>query len=154
MRRALTILAIGAAAAAAGCDGDDADPRSDFLKQADRICLRSGIRPTAVPNDNRQAAALLAEEARLRAAVHSKLAALKPPDDLARDWRRFLTLTKEVADSLRRMSAVARRDDPARLADLARRTGATEDTRQRLGEQLGFRRCGRPITPPVREARP
>jgi hypothetical protein len=151
-RFALPILAAALALAAAGCDGDDADPRADFLKQADRICLRSGIRPKAVPNDNRQAAALIGEEARLRAAVHEKLRALRPPDELRSDYARFLELTDTVARSLRRMAQAAARDEPARLAELGRRATLVEDDRMRVAERIGFRRCGRPITPPVRSA--
>ena len=147
MRRALTVLAIAAAAASAGgCDDDDPDPRSDFVKDGDRICLRSGIRPTAVPGELPQAARQLAVEARLRAAVHEKLAALDPPEDVADDYARFLRLTDRVARSLRRMSAVARAGDQAELAELGRRTTLVEDERMRLGERLGYRRCGRAIT--------
>jgi hypothetical protein len=153
MRRAITATAAAALAlAAAGCDGDDSDPRADFLKEADRICLRSGIRPKAVPNDTAQAAELLSEEARLRAAVHEKLRALRPPAELRGDYARFLELTDRVARDLRRMAGVARRDDPTLLAELGRRATLVEDERLRLGERIGFRRCGRPITPPVRSA--
>ena len=152
MRRALTLLAIAAAAAvAAGCDDDDPDPRADFLEQADRICLHSGIRPVAVPKDLPQAADQLADEARLRRGVHTKLAALEPPDDLARDYARFLGLTARVADALRGMSAVARQGEAARLAELGRRATLVETERMSLGERMGFRRCGRAITEPVRE---
>jgi hypothetical protein len=151
MRRATTAVALAALAlAAAGCDGDDSDPKADFLKEADRICLHSGLRPKAVPNDNSQAAELLAEEARLRAAVHAKLRALDPPGELRGDYARFLELTGEVARALREMAGVARRDQSVRLAELARATAVVEDERQRLGERIGFRRCGRPITPPFR----
>lgn len=152
MRRPAACLIVLLVLPLAACDGDDSDPKADFLKEADRICLRSGLRPKAVPNDNRQAAELLSEEARLRAAVHSKLRALRPPDELRSDYARFLALTDQVARSLRRMSAAAARDEPARLAELGRRTTLVEDERQRLGERIGFRRCGRPITPPVRSA--
>ena len=152
MPRTAALAVVLLALAAAGCDGDEADPRADFLKQADRICLRSGLRPKAVPNDNRQAAALLGEEARLRAAVHEKLRALEPPEELSADYRRFLELTGQVARSLRRMASVAARDEPARLAELGRQATLVESERQRLGERIGFRRCGRPITPPVRSA--
>jgi hypothetical protein len=145
MRRVLTVLAI--AAAVGGCDDDDGgDPRSEFQKRADRICLRSGIRPKAVPKDMAQAVGLLAEEARLRAAVRDKLEAIEPPAERAADYARFLRLSGEVADALRRMSALARREDRAGLAALGRRTGEVERERQRLGERLGFVRCGRPIT--------
>jgi hypothetical protein len=151
MRRVTTALAAAALAfAAVGCDGDDADPKADFLKEADRICLRSGLRPKAIPNDNAQAAALLSEEARLRAGVHAKLRALDAPDELREDYTRFLKLTGDVAAALREMAGVARRDQSARLAELARDATLVEDERQRLGERIGFRRCGRPITPPFR----
>src|SRR5918998_1594069 len=101
MKRAIALLAL-AAALAAGCDDDEPDPRADFLKQADRICLKSGIRPKAVPNDLPQAAEQLAEEARLRAGVHEKLRGLgQPPEELRADWRRFLSLTDHVARDLR-----------------------------------------------------
>ena len=148
MRRALTLLAIAAAAAgAAGCDDDDGgDQRTEFQRQADRICLRSGIRPKAVPKAMPQAARLLAEEARLRSAVREKLAAIEPPAEHAADYERFLSLSGDVAEGLRRMSGLARRGDRAGLADLGRRTGDVEHERQRLGERLGFIRCGRPIT--------
>ena len=153
MRRVTTVVAVAALAlAAAGCDDDDRDPRSDFLAQADRICLHSGLRPKAIPNDNAQAAALLSEESRLRAGVHAKLRALEPPAELRRDYARFLALSDDVASALRRMAGVARRDDSVRLAELARETTIVEDGRQRLAERIGFRRCGRPITPPVRSA--
>ena len=153
MRRALTLLAIAAVAAlAAGCDDDDNhDPRSPFVKDADRICLRSGIRPTAVPGDLPQAAEQLAVEARLRAEVHRKLSALDPPKDVARDWERFLRLTDRVARDVRRMSGVARAGDQAELAELGRRTTLVETERMHLAERMGFRRCGRAITEPVRE---
>jgi hypothetical protein len=151
MPRVLTLLAIAAAAAlAAGCEDDDADPRADFLARADRICLHSGLRPTAVPNDLPQAAEQLAEEARLRRGVHTKLAALTPPDELKRDYVRFLRLTARVSGALRDMSAVARDGAPARLAELGRRTTLVETERMRLAQRIGFRRCGRPITEPVR----
>jgi hypothetical protein len=150
MRRATTAIAAAVVAlAAAGGDGDDSDPKADFLKEADRICLHSGIRPKAVPNDAAQAAELLLEEARLRAAVHAKLRALRPPGELRDDYARFLELTGRVARDLRRMAGVARRDEPALLAELGRRATLVEDERLRLGERIGFRRCGRPITPPV-----
>ncbi|HEX8053398.1 MAG TPA: hypothetical protein VF517_10425 [Thermoleophilaceae bacterium] len=155
MRRVTTAIAVAALAlGAAGCDGDDPDPRADFLKQADRICLRSGVRPKALPNDNRQAAKLLGEEARLRAAVHLKLRALEVPAELRADYARFLRLTGEVASALRRMAAVARGDEPARLAELGRRATLVEEERMRLAERIGFRRCGRPITEPVRSESP
>lgn len=151
MRRVTTVLAAAALAlAAAGCDGDDPDPKADFLEQADRICLHSGLRPKAIPNDNAQAAELLSEEARLRAGVHAKLRALEPPEELRRDYARFLELTDDVARALRKMAGVARRDLAVRLAELAREATLVEDERQRLGERIGFRRCGRPITPPFR----
>ena len=151
MRRALTLLAIAAAAAfAGGCDDDDPDPRSDFIKQADRICLHSGLRPTAVPGDLPQAARQLELEARLRAAVHEKLAALKPPAKVADDYERFLRLTIRVARDLRRMSDVARAGEQAELAELGRQTTLVESERMRLGKRMGFRRCGRAITEPVR----
>lgn len=149
MRRALTVLAIGGVLLA-GCDGDDSDPRADFLKQADRICLKSGIRPKAVPNDLPSAAAQLAEEARLRAGVHEKLAGLRPPGDLRADYTRFLEQTGRVAANLRRMADLARRGRSAELGELSRRTGELESQRFELGEKIGFRRCGRPITDPVR----
>ena len=149
MKRAIALLTL-AAALAAGCDGDDADPRGDFVKQADRICRKSGIRPKAVPNDLAQAAGQLSEEARLRAAVHERLRALgEPPQELRRDWSRFLELTGAIARDLRRMAGVARAGEAAELAELSRRTGLTETERLRLGERMGFRRCGRPITEPL-----
>jgi hypothetical protein len=151
MRRVTTAVALAALAlVAVGCDGDDSDPKAEFLKQADRICLHSGLRPKAIPNDNAQAAGLLSEESRLRAGVHEKLRALDPPGELRDDYARFLELTDEVARALRRMAGVARRDLDVRLAELARATTLVEDERQRLGERIGFRRCGRPITPPFR----
>lgn len=151
MKRAIAFLALGAALAGGCDDGDERDPRADFVRQADRICLRSGIRPKAVPNDLAQAAEQLSEEARLRAGVHEKLRALgEPPEQLRRDWPRFLELTGTVARDLRRMADVARAGDAAELAERSRRTGRTETERQRLGERMGFRRCGRPITEPLR----
>lgn len=151
MRRTLTVLALVAALGAAGCDDDDADPRTDFLKQANRICLKSGIRPKAVPNTLPQAADQLADEARLRLGVHAKLVALKPvPDELRGDYARFLEQTESVARGLERMAAAARAGRQAELAELGRRTSATESERFRLAERIGFRRCGRPITDPVR----
>jgi hypothetical protein len=150
MKRAMALLAL-AAALAAGCDDDEADPRADFVKQADRICLKSGIRPKAVPNDLAQAAGQLAEEARLRAAVHEKLRALgEPPEELRANWPRFLSLSGRVARDLRRMAGLARAGREADLAELGRRTGLAETERLRLGERMGFRRCGRPITDPTR----
>jgi hypothetical protein len=151
MRRVITAAAAALALAlAAGCDGDDADPKDDFLKQADRICLRSGLRPKAVPNDNAQAAEQLTEEARLRTGVVEKLRALEVPQELRSDFARFLTLSERVAASLRSMAAAARAGDDARLGELTRRTTLVESQRQRLGEDMDFRRCGRPITDPVR----
>jgi hypothetical protein len=153
MKRAIALLAL-AAALAAGCDdgdGGERDPRTDFVKSADRICLKSGIRPKAVPNDLAQAAEQLSEEARLRARVHAELRALgDPPAELRGDWPRFLELTGTVARELRRMAGVARAGESAELAELSRRAGETETERQRLGERIGFRRCGRPITEPLR----
>jgi hypothetical protein len=150
MKRAIALLAL-AVALTAGCDDDERDPRADFVKRADRICLKSGIRPKAVPNDLAQASEQLAEEARLRAAVHGELRSLgDPPEELGRDWTRFLELTGAVARELRRMAGVARAGEAAELAELSRRTGETETERQRLGERMGFRRCGRPITEPLR----
>ena len=152
MKRAITTLAVGAALLA-GCDGKESDPRSDFVKQADRICLKSGIRPKAVPNDLAQAAEQLEEEGRLRAGVHAKLRGLgAPPDELRADWARFLSLTGRVAGDVSRMSALARAGREADLAELGRRTGTLEADRLRLGERIGFRRCGRPITAGVTSA--
>ena len=152
MKRALTLLALGALLAA-GCDGgdDDADPRSDFVKDGDRICLKSGIRPKAVPNDLPQAADQLAEEARLRADVHAKLSALDPPDDVRADYERLVELSGQVAGDLRRMAALARAGRDADLAELGRRTGLVEAERFEVAERMGYRRCGRPITEPVRD---
>ncbi|MDQ3933392.1 MAG: hypothetical protein M3340_02030 [Actinomycetota bacterium] len=148
MRRALTLLAIAAAAAGAtACDDDDGDDgRTDFHRQADRICRQSGIRPKAVPGDLPQAARLLAEEARLRADVYRKLRGLDPPAEHAGRYERFLFLTAEVARGLNRMSGIARRGDRARLARLDARTAERERERQRLAREIGFLRCGRPIT--------
>ena len=148
MRRALTLLAVGGVLLA-GCDGDDSDPRADFLEQADRICLKSGIRPKAVPNDLPAAADRLVEEARLRAGVHEKLAALEPPDDLRADYTRFLEQTERVARDLDRMAGLARDGREADLGELSRRTGELELQRFELGERIGFRRCGRPLTDPL-----
>lgn len=142
------MLAIGGVLLA-GCDDDDSDPRADFLKQADRICLKSGIRPKAVPNDLPAAADRLAEEARLRAGVHEKLAALEPPDDLRADYTRFLEQTERVARDLARMAGLARAGREADLGELSRRTGELELQRFELGEKIGFRRCGRPLTDPL-----
>jgi len=150
MRRTIAILALGALLAT-GCDDEDADPRTDFHKHADRICLRSGIRPQAVPNDLPRAADHIAEEARLRARVHAKLAALDPPAALRSDYERFLEQTGQVARDLARMARLARAGREADLAELGRRTGVLDSERLRLAEQIGFRRCGRPITEPVRE---
>ena len=149
MGRAIRVLALApsVAGSAGGCDDEDhVRRRSDCHETADRICLYSDLRPKAVPNDMAQAARLLGEEARLRAAVERKLRPLAAPADLARDYERFLRLSAEVADALRRMSAVARRGERARLAELGRRAGLVEAERQRLAERIGFRRCGRPIT--------
>ena len=149
MRRALTLLTV-AAVLVAGCDDDEPDPRADFLRQADRICLKSGIRPKAVPNDLAAAAEQLAEEARLRAGVHEKLAALRPPGELRADYARFLAQTDRVARDLERMAGLARSGREADLGELSRRTGVREAQRFELAERIGFRRCGRPITDPVR----
>jgi hypothetical protein len=153
MRRLLAAALLALTLAlAAGCDGDDSDPTADFRKRADRICLRSGLRPKAIPNDNAQAARQLAEEAELRTGVIEKLRALDVPDELREDFARFLALSERVAGGLRDMSAAARADEDARLGELGRRTTIAEDQRQRLGERMKFRRCGRPITDPVRSA--
>jgi hypothetical protein len=151
MRRALILLVAGATLLA-GCDDEDSDPRADFLKQADRICLRSGIRPKAVPNDLERAAGQLAEESRLRAGVHEKLERLEPPDALREDYARFLDQTDRVARGLDRMAALARAGRDADLGELGRRTGELESQRFELGKRIGFRRCGRPITDPVRSS--
>ncbi|HEX8648979.1 MAG TPA: hypothetical protein VF715_18950 [Thermoleophilaceae bacterium] len=151
MKRAIALLALTAALAAGCDDGDERDPRADFLKRADRICLKSGLRPKAVPNDLAQAAGQLSEEARLRAAVHEQLGGLgQPPPELRADWQRFLELTGAVARDLRRMAGVARAGDASELGELSRRTGTVETERQRLAARIGFRRCGRPITEPLR----
>ena len=151
MRRAFTAAALALAVGlGAGCDDDESDPRPEFIKQADRICLRSGLRPKALPNDNAQAAVLLADEARLRAKVIVRLRALEQPDEFREDFTEFLALSERVARGLRDMAAAARADEDARLAELGRRTTIVETQRQRLGERMKFRRCGRPITDPVR----
>jgi hypothetical protein len=153
MRRTTTIAAAGAALAllGAGCDNDDdPDPSADFLQQADRICLKSGIQPQAIPNDLPHAAAQLAEEAELRDGVREKLSALKPPEELRGDYARFLEQTGEVAARLARMAKLARGGREADLGELGRRTAELEAARFELAEKIGFRRCGRPITkPPV-----
>ena len=155
MRRAITAAALALAVClAAGCDGDDSDPEAEFRNQADRICLRSGLRPKAGPNDNAQAAERVAEEARLRTGVIEKLRALEVPDELREDFARFLSLSEQVAGTLRDMAAAARAGEDARLAELGRRATIAEDQRQRLGEQMKFRRCGRAITEPVRGESP
>jgi hypothetical protein len=151
MRRLAILLAI-AAAVGPGCNGDDEPgPRADFLRRADRICLQSGIRPKAVPNDLPAAAGQLAEEARLRAGVHEKLSALEPPAELRDDFARFLDQTGRVARDLERMAGLARAGREADLGDLSRRTGELEAQRFELAEEIGFRRCGQPITEPVRD---
>lgn len=146
----VAVLAALAVGVAAGCDDEDSDPHADFVKQADRICRRSGIRPKAVPNDLPRAAEQLSEEARLRADVHTKLAAVEPPADLRAAYVRFLEQTDRVARDLDRMAALARAGRDADLGELGRRTGVLESERFRLAERIGFRRCGRPITDPVR----
>ncbi|HEX8744514.1 MAG TPA: hypothetical protein VF712_15415 [Thermoleophilaceae bacterium] len=152
MRRILAILAVGAIAAGGGCSDDDgdADPRSDFVKTADRICLRSGLRPQGLPGDLPHAAEQLAEEARLRAEVHAKLAELHPPAHLRADYERFVDQTGRVARDLGRMAKLARGGHEADLGELGRRAGELESGRLRLAKRMGFRRCGRPITEPVR----
>lgn len=148
MRRLATFLALVAVGATAlgGCDDDESDPRPDFVVQGDRICLKSGIRPKAVPNDLRVAAEQLGEEARLRAGVHEKLAALKPTEELRDDYARFLEQTGTVAGDLERMAALARAGREADLGELGRRTAELESERFKVAEKIGFRRCGRPIT--------
>lgn len=149
MRSAFAILALGAALL--GCDGEDADPRADFVKQADRICLRSGIRPKAVPNDLPAAAEQLTEESRLRTGVHRKLSELEPPGELREDYARFVEQTGTVARNLGRMAALARAGREADLGELGRRTAGIESQRFELARRIGFRRCGRPITTTVTE---
>ena len=150
MKRAITLLALGAALVAGCSDDEDSDRRPDFVKEADRICRKSGIRPKAVPNDLTQAAEQLEEEARLRAAVHGQLARIEPTEELREDYRRFVAETDAVARALSLMATFARSGQEGDLAETGRRTGVREAERLRLAERIGFRRCGRPITDPVR----
>jgi hypothetical protein len=150
MRRATTFLALGAMLVAGCGGGERPSPHAQFLRQADRICRKSGIRPQAIPSGLPQAAAQLSDEARLRLAVHSQLVAVKPPDELRADYTRFLAETDAVARDIQRMAALARRGRQADLAELGRRTGLADAARFRLAERIGFKRCGRPIVEPVR----
>jgi hypothetical protein len=150
MSRSITLLALGAVLLAGCGGGDKPSPRADLLKQADRICLNSGMRPRAIPGGLAQAAADLSGEARLRSAVRAKLAALRPPSDLRVDYARFLAASEGVAGDMRRMAGLARRGRQADFAELDRRTNLAEAARFRLAERIGFRRCGRPIQAPVR----
>jgi hypothetical protein len=152
MRPATTILVLSAALAA-GCGGGGGkhpSPHADFLRQADRVCRESGIRPQAIPSGLPQAAEQLAQEARLRSAVHARLTAIKPPADVRVDYTRFLAETDGVARDMQRMAALARGGRQADFAELGRRTGLAEAARFRLAARIGFRRCGRPIVDPVR----
>ena len=143
MTRLLLFLAL-AAAAIAGCGGDDSSSTGDFVADANKICREGEAKIQEVTKEQQEAAAKpesLEEQRKLVADVlertaeayqpyMERLQALDPPSDLAESWTSFLDGVERAFDKIPELAEATRAGNQKRLTELSEEfTQIARDTR-------------------------
>lgn len=148
--RAFAALAVvGAAAAIAGCGGDDSDgalSADEFRSQADAICADANTRIEALdePTGNDQVLGFLQSGLTVQREQLDKLKALEPPSDLAGDFDEATgLLDQQVAEIQAATDRIAGGEDPqAVIAEASPKLDDLEERADAKAKDLGLEVCG------------
>lgn len=119
---ALSALALAGAVTA--CGGSSGLSKAELSKQANAICTAEQKAGEAVPapsniQDASQAAPYFDKIVPIIVGATTKLAALKPADEIKADWNAFLTQRKSLTTLMQTVQHKADAKDASGLADLS-----------------------------------
>jgi hypothetical protein len=143
-RLAAAAFALGALSVA-GCGGGNGGLSSEeLIAQADAICVEYERRTegVATPEGFEDIERFAAETRTLIQEAVNELAGLKPPEELAEDYDRWIAQNEENLGLLEEVESAAAEGDEPRVRDLlgeAQQAGARTD---RLAREIGFEECG------------
>jgi hypothetical protein len=145
-RPPLLLAALGALGALAlgSCGGDDKLSKAELAKQANAICIDSEKRLRAVPQpaagDANKALEYYDKTAPLIAVAVTKLKALKPEDDVKRDWETYTSKQESATKLLGDLTRQVRARDPTARQTLAQIAALTRDSNA-AAEKVGATSC-------------
>lgn len=148
-RSAAGLLAVGAVAFAAACGGgDDSSALSadELRTQADAICadINSANNGLSNPTSEAEALPFLKSTRENNAEGLTRLKELRPPEELADDWSRALTLQEELSGILD--DAIARIEGGESAETVMGEVGSSAEAKSNeldeIASRLGLKVCG------------
>jgi hypothetical protein len=128
----------------AGC-GSSGPSKADFVKKADAVCAQTNKAhpPKPNPKSPKEAAAQQAEEITIRRELDTKLKAVKPPDNLKKDFDAYNAGTQRIIAAIDKMRADAQANKEKKYAADSKVFEQEATSRERIAVKLGFKTCGR-----------
>lgn len=129
-------------AGATGVGGATAQPKTDFIDQADRICLEANTTIDSIETTDE--AQVAAEEAQTLAGEIEQLQTLVPPDEDENSLEAFLKAVQKQANALSDQVTALERGDTAAAAELDATIDEAAAKAGRIAKRFGFEACGDP----------
>ncbi len=143
MRRVVAVPLV--AVLLAGCGGDSAPTREEFIATADERCrrvLRENPSREIGPNDS---SAEIYHKYQQQVSFYQRLATdlqdLEAPDDLESQFRDYMEKTRQQADNRRSIAEAHRAGDLARFRALRQEFVGINDAKSGMRRAIGFKAC-------------
>jgi hypothetical protein len=140
----LAPICLTAAVLAAGCGGDKALSKADYVKQADQICQRAKDSQKKLGTPNTAAdIATFADKAKPTIEDEIKqLRALKAPDELKDDANAAYALLDQEVPKIDELAAAAKANDVPKLQAVVESASKISDQAGVKAKKLGLKVCG------------
>jgi uncharacterized lipoprotein YehR (DUF1307 family) len=159
MRTARLVLPIVAVLAlgVAGCGGDDAPTKAEYIADGDALCTESNKQAKALTKQFEAAetkareqkslaplAPALTEAQKIIADANAKFQGLEAPAGLEDQVAALQKELDKQADLTEQLVAAAAKNDEKTYSSLGRQAVASQQKSQKSMNQIGFKVCGRP----------
>jgi hypothetical protein len=145
VKKVLPAAAVLAAALAAGCGGNDALSKDEFVKQGNAACAKyaAATKQIGDPKTIDDIPRLLDATVREFDTMIASLKDIQPPDDLSADYDKLVGTADDAKRSFADLKAAAESKDQTKLDAAAAKASATDKESDALATKLGLDGCAK-----------
>jgi hypothetical protein len=144
MRRWWLLAAVlGTAALTASCGGDTSLSRDELASRANEICTKyeKQLDALAEPQSIEDVEQLAKDAEPIVEEGVDELDGLQPPENLERDYDRWIELNRDNVDLIRDLREAAASGQQVRVQQVVQQAGSREQEADRLATKIGLDEC-------------